>query len=60
LLVRNQGLRLDPIGPAEIFGHKEWIENSVSLRTFPDELKLDTPEWSGMDGFFAARLVRSE
>jgi 16S rRNA (cytosine967-C5)-methyltransferase len=60
LLVRNQGLRLDPISPAEIFGHKEWIANSVSLRTFPDELKLDTPEWSGMDGFFAARLVRSE
>ena len=25
---------------------------------FPIELELDFPEWSGMDGFFATRLVR--
>jgi hypothetical protein len=30
------------------------------MRTFPYELKLDSPEWSGMDGFFATRLVRSD
>jgi 16S rRNA (cytosine967-C5)-methyltransferase len=30
------------------------------LRTFPYQLDLGTPEWSGMDGFFAARLKRNK
>jgi 16S rRNA (cytosine967-C5)-methyltransferase len=58
-LVRNEGFRLNCIEPAEHFGQAEWIEPSGCLRTFPYELRLETPEWSGMDGFFAARLVRS-
>jgi len=57
-LVRNQALSLEPIAADELFGQAEWIEPSGCLRTFPYELRLDTPEWSGMDGFFAARLVR--
>ena len=32
----------------------------ASCRTFPYQLDLGTPEWSGMDGFFAARLNRNE
>ena len=32
----------------------------AALRTFPYDLTLETPEWSGMDGFFATRLVRSD
>jgi hypothetical protein len=28
------------------------------LRTTPEALRLDPPELSGCDGFFAARLVR--
>ncbi|HEY6669487.1 MAG TPA: transcription antitermination factor NusB [Methyloceanibacter sp.] len=60
LLVRNEALRLDPIGQAELFGQDAWIEPSGCLRTFPYELRLDSPEWSGMDGFFATRLVRSD
>jgi 16S rRNA (cytosine967-C5)-methyltransferase len=58
-LVRNEGFRLDPIAPEELFGQKDWLEPSGLLRTFPYELKLDAPEWSGMDGFFATRLHRN-
>ena len=59
LMVRNDGLRLEEIGKEELAGEAEWIEPSGCLRTFPYELKLDSPEWSGMDGFFAARLIRA-
>ena len=47
------------IGKDELAGQADWIEPSGCLRTFPYELKLDSPEWSGMDGFFAARLIRA-
>lgn len=57
-LTRNNAFSLDPIAPGELYGQAEWIEPSGCLRTFPYELKLDVSEWSGMDGFFAARLVR--
>jgi 16S rRNA (cytosine967-C5)-methyltransferase len=59
LLVRNDQVRLMPIKPEELFGQADWIEPSGCLRTFPFELKLDEPDWSGMDGFFAARLTRA-
>ena len=59
LMVRNNGLRLDPVAKEELAGEVDWIEPSGCLRTFPYEFKLDTPEWSGMDGFFAARLIRA-
>jgi len=59
LLVRNDDLRLEPIEDGELFGETAWIEPSGALRTFPYELRLDSPEWSGMDGFFAPRLVRT-
>jgi 16S rRNA (cytosine967-C5)-methyltransferase len=58
LLGCNDELKLDPIAPEEIAAEPDWIWPSGCLRTFPYGLKLDTPEWSGMDGFFAARLVR--
>ena len=58
LLAKQPDFTLDPVCPEELFGHGEWVENSVSLRTFPDALRLESPEWSGMDGFFAARVVR--
>jgi 16S rRNA (cytosine967-C5)-methyltransferase len=59
LLVRNPTIALQPIEDAELFGQAAWIEPSGCLRTFPYDLKLDSPEWSGMDGFFAARLVKA-
>jgi 16S rRNA (cytosine967-C5)-methyltransferase len=59
LLGRNDALKLDPVGAGELDGEADWISPSGCLRTFPYQLKLDTPEWSGKDGFFAARLVRA-
>ncbi|MGB2933473.1 MAG: 16S rRNA (cytosine(967)-C(5))-methyltransferase RsmB [Methyloceanibacter sp.] len=56
LMVRNQDISLDPILPEDLFGQTEWIQSPGVLRTFPFQLDLGTPEWSGMDGFFAARL----
>jgi 16S rRNA (cytosine967-C5)-methyltransferase len=58
-LVRNDALGLQALEPEELFGQADWIEPSGCLRTFPYELSLDVPEWSGMDGFFATRLIRS-
>jgi len=58
LLARNESLRIEPLRADEPFGNTEWAEASGVLRTFPYQLQLDSPEWSGMDGFFAARLVR--
>jgi 16S rRNA (cytosine967-C5)-methyltransferase len=58
LMAQNPALRLDPIRAEEPFGDTEWAKASGVLRTFPFELSLETPEWSGMDGFFAARLIR--
>jgi 16S rRNA (cytosine967-C5)-methyltransferase len=59
LLGRNEAVRLDPIAPDEISGEADWIWPSGLLRTFPYQLKLESPEWSGLDGFFAARLIRA-
>lgn len=59
LLARNEALSLEAIEDTELFGEAAWIAPSGCLRTFPFELALDSPEWSGMDGFFAARLVRA-
>ncbi len=58
LLARNPDLALEPIFPEEVFGQTDWVPSSGCLRTLPFQLKLDGPEWSGLDGFFAARLVR--
>ena len=60
LLVRNEAVRLDPIGQATFWPRCDGSSLPGCLRTFPYELRLDSPEWSGMDGFFATRLVRSD
>ncbi len=58
LLARNGTVQIDPLREDEPFGNTEWAEASGILRTFPFQLQLDPPEWSGLDGFFAARLTR--
>ena len=57
LLARNEAVRLDPLRKDEPFGDTEWAEASGVLRTFPFQLSAESPEWSGVDGFFAARFV---
>ncbi len=58
LMARNPAIRIEPLCLDEPFGDTEWAKASGILRTFPFQLQLDSPEWSGMDGFFAARLTR--
>jgi 16S rRNA (cytosine967-C5)-methyltransferase len=60
LLARSPEIRVDPILPEEIFGQSQWLQSPGFLRTFPYQLDLGAPEWSGMDGFFAARLKRNK
>jgi len=43
-----------PISKEEVFGHAEWLTQEGDLRTLPFMLE------GGMDGFYAARLKRSE
>jgi 16S rRNA (cytosine967-C5)-methyltransferase len=44
-----------PIDPCEIGAAPEWLTPDGDLRTLPCHL----PEYDGLDGFFAARLVKS-
>jgi 16S rRNA (cytosine967-C5)-methyltransferase len=60
LMARNPAICIDPLRPDEPFGDTEWALASGLLRTFPFQFQLDSPEWSGMDGFFAARLTRED
>ena len=48
-----------PITPAEIAHQAGWITPAGDLRTFPYDLPNDTPALGGIDGFYAARLVRT-
>jgi 16S rRNA (cytosine967-C5)-methyltransferase len=56
LLARNRAIQVNPILPNDVFGQADWIQSPGFFRTFPHQLDLGTPEWSGMDGFFGARL----
>ena len=57
LLRRNPDVRRDPISPEEVFGQADWITAQGELRTLPFFGFPGPDAWSGMDGFFAARLV---
>jgi 16S rRNA (cytosine967-C5)-methyltransferase len=52
--IRRLGLRLDPTGPDELPGLVEAVTQEGNIRTHPGLW----PEWAGMDGFFAARLIK--
>jgi 16S rRNA (cytosine967-C5)-methyltransferase len=54
LLARGAPVRRSPVDPAEIGGLRECVSAEGDLRTLPCHLS----EREGVDGFFAARLVR--
>jgi len=58
LLARDQRLSRKPIEAAEVFGHSEFIIADGALRTLPHYLPDPDPHWAGLDGFYAARLIR--
>jgi 16S rRNA (cytosine967-C5)-methyltransferase len=52
------GVAADPIRPDEAAGIAPFLTRQGWLRTTPAGLDLGRPEVSGLDGFFAARLIR--
>ena len=59
LLTRNTGVARRPIAAEELAGHGEFISADGDLRTLPLHLPDPDPHWGGLDGFFAARLVKT-
>ncbi|RWK99034.1 MAG: MFS transporter [Mesorhizobium sp.] len=49
----------DPLRPGEIAGIDPFLTPQGTLRTTPADLELGSPEQSGLDGFFAARMRRA-
>ncbi len=59
LLRRHPDVSRIPIAAEEIGGLTECVTALGDLRTLPCQLPADTPRQSGLDGFYAARLVRN-
>ena len=59
VLRRNPDVRRSAIGSHEIGGLAECLTPSGELRTLPCHLWGDDPRRAGLDGFFAARLVKA-
>jgi 16S rRNA (cytosine967-C5)-methyltransferase len=57
-LADHPGFRLDPVEPWEVGGLSDLVTPSGHLRTLPTHLALPDDTRSGLDGFFAARMVR--
>jgi 16S rRNA (cytosine967-C5)-methyltransferase len=58
LLARSPALTRRPVKADEVFGFSELISQTGDLRTLPLHLPDADPQWGGLDGFYAARLVR--
>jgi 16S rRNA (cytosine967-C5)-methyltransferase len=59
LLAAESGLRRVPIEASEVSGLSEIITAEGDLRTLPSHLPNADPKLRGLDGFYAARLVKS-
>lgn len=59
LLRRNPDVRREPIVPEEVGGLSECVTPAGELRTLPCHVWGDDPRRSGLDGFFAARIVKA-
>lgn len=58
LLARNPAVARRAIRADEVAGRAELLNPEGDLRTLPLHLPDPDPRWAGLDGFFAARLVR--
>jgi 16S rRNA (cytosine967-C5)-methyltransferase len=58
LLDRNAGVRRRPVAAREVSGIAEFITPVGDLRTLPCHWPDPDSRWSGLDGFYAARLER--
>ncbi len=59
LLAAESGVRRAPIDAGEVAGLTEIVTAEGDLRTLPCHLPHDDPRLAGLDGFYAARLVKS-
>ncbi len=59
LLAAESSVRRVPIDAGEVAGLTEILTAEGDLRTLPSHLPRDEPRMGGLDGFYAARLVKS-
>ena len=59
LLANESAMRRAPIDAGEVAGLSEILTAEGDLRTLPCHLPHQDPRLSGLDGFYAARLVKS-
>lgn len=59
LLAAEPGLRRAPVGRDEVAGLAEILTADGDIRTLPSHLPHQDPRLGGLDGFYAARLVRA-
>ncbi|MGY4574957.1 MULTISPECIES: RsmB/NOP family class I SAM-dependent RNA methyltransferase [Bradyrhizobium] len=59
LLASESGLRRAPVEKSEVAGLDDIITADGDLRTLPSHLPNADPRLGGLDGFYAARLVKS-
>jgi 16S rRNA (cytosine967-C5)-methyltransferase len=58
LMAEEPTLRRAPVSPAEVFGHAEFVTAAADLRTLPCHLPAADSRLAGIDGFYAARLLK--
>ena len=58
LLAREPGVRRAPIAATEVFGCGEFLTEDGDLRTLPCHFPDSDSRFAGLDGFYAARLVK--
>ena len=59
LLAREPGVRRAPLAASDVFGRGEFITPDGDLRTLPCHLPDADSRIAGLDGFYAARLVKT-
>ncbi|MBX9924858.1 MAG: methyltransferase domain-containing protein [Hyphomicrobiaceae bacterium] len=57
-LTRNRVFSRKAVTAGDVAGYSEFVTTDGDLRTLPCHLPGETPTLSGLDGFYAARLVR--
>ena len=58
-LAAEPSVRRAPVDPSEVAGLTEIVTAEGDLRTLPCHLPRDEPRLGGLDGFYAARLVKA-
>jgi 16S rRNA (cytosine967-C5)-methyltransferase len=60
VLARAPNVRRAPVAAAEIWGCAEFISKDGDLRTLPCHFPDSDSRFAGIDGFFAARLIKHQ